>query len=476
MKILYISQYYPPEANAPAIRVSELARLWCELGHEVTVLTGFPQHPNGVKRPDDVGVLYRRERDGAVEVVRSYVLAAPNSGIVRRGLSYGSFALSALLASSWKVGRPEVVIATSPQLLTGVAGWCISRLKRTPFVFEVRDLWPESLAAVGLNVGRTVNRILEWLADRLYRTASAVVTVGESYRDEIVNRYRIDAAKIKVIPNGVDSAALSFDDDLRRQLRAAYGWSEKFVAMYVGTIGLAHGLETLIEAAAQLRHRCDLQFVLVGDGAERASLESLARQRRLTNVAFLGQQPRERIGGLYAAADACVVTLRRAELFHSVLPSKMFEVLAMQRPMVLAVEGAARRLVEAADAALCIAPEDPGALAAALTALESDPLGARWRAANGRRLVAAQFDRKTLAAEYLDVLAAVVRRAACSHRESACHRVRKEERLSCESTVPKRLYEGSALHRHDGSGEGIEKSRHTLEPLGVGSAATVGDR
>ena len=203
MRILYVSQYYPPEACAPATRVCELAHEWSRRGHQVTVLTAFPHHPHGTKRVQDRRVIHRSERDGPVRLVRTYVLAARNAGFLLRALSYCSFMLSAILIGTWRVGRPDVVIATSPQLLTAIAGWWISRVKRVPFVMEVRDLWPESIIAVGaMREGAAVG-FLRGIARWLYRSADRIVTVGAGYRRQILQRYPIVPERVEVITNGV---------------------------------------------------------------------------------------------------------------------------------------------------------------------------------------------------------------------------------------------------------------------------------
>ena len=406
MRILYISQYYPPEMGAPAARVSELARAWAEQGHDVTVLTAFPHHPHGVKRPEDRGVPTRRERDGAVQVVRTYVFAARNAGFLKRTVSYLSFMLSAILIGGWRVGRADVVIATSPQLFTGVAGRVLGWLKRAPFVFEVRDLWPESIVMVGAMRDSFAIRLLTRLASFLYRSADRIVTVGPGYKRRIVAHYPVPGGKIDVVTNGVDLDRFRFLPLERERVRQRHGWQDRQVLLYLGTHGMAHGLDLLLDAAERRRGRNEV-FVLVGDGAEKPGLVRRAEERGLDNVVFLPPHDKDAVVGLYAAADVCVVPLRKVDLFTDVLPSKIFEIMGMRRPVLLSVDGDARRVVEEAGAGLFAEPENLDAFCAALDRLVGDPDLRERMGRAGRRHVERFYSRQVLAAQYLYLLSAV---------------------------------------------------------------------
>lgn len=408
MKILYVSQYYPPEMGAPAARVSELSREWVKRGRQVTVLTAFPHHPHGKKRPQDRCVLTRREKDGEVDVVRTYVFAARNKGFLLRVVSFVSFMLSAVLIGAWRVGRPDVVVATSPQLFTAVAGWCISRIYRVPFVFEVRDLWPESIVTVGAMRDSRVVRALKGLAAWLYRCADRIVTVGPGYRRRILADYDVPPEKIDVVTNGVDLSLYTLREEQRRQWRASLGVSRETVVLYLGTHGMAHGLEFVLEAADRLRGE-PFRFLFVGDGAEKEALVEEAQRRKLDNVAFYGPQDKSAVVGFYAASDVCLVPLRKVDLFTDVLPSKLFEVMGMSRPIVVSVDGDARREVEAAGAGLYVEPEDAVALCRALVRLHEDPALRETLGASGRRYVEARYRRGVLAERYAQILDQIVR-------------------------------------------------------------------
>jgi glycosyltransferase involved in cell wall biosynthesis len=405
MRILYVSQYYPPEMGAPAARVHELSREWVSRGHRVTVLTAFPHHPTGIKLPGDRGVLTRRESRDGIDLIRTYVYAAPNRGILRRMVSYVSFMLSAVSIGRIRVDRPDVVIATSPQLLCGLAGYVLARTLGVPFVFEVRDLWPESILAVDAMGENRVVRGLKSLARFLYDRSDLIVTVGEGYRAGIRRLYGT-RTPIEVVPNGVD-AHLFRPGPRENGIRAELGWGDRFVLLYVGTLGMAHALDKVLEAARRLKEDRGFLFCFVGEGAEKERLKSLSRELQLGNVQFLDQQPKDRVRLLYAACDLGVVTLRDTPLFQDVLPSKIFEYLGMERPVVLGVGGEARALIEAAGAGEVVPPEDPEALVAAIQRLEKDRPGLAEMGRRGRAYVLEKFDRRELARRYLDILEGV---------------------------------------------------------------------
>jgi len=409
MRILYVSQYFPPEIGAPAARVHELSREWARLGHEVTVLTAFPHHPAGIKRPEDRGVLERRERIDGIDVLRTYVYAVPNKGTVKRMASYASFMLSAAALGPLRLGSPDVVLATSPQLLCAAAGYSLSRSFGVPFVFEVRDLWPESILAVDAMGDNVIVRGLKGLARFLYRSCDRIVTVGEGYRRSIHQLYAVDNRKMSVIPNGIDPSLFSplpRENEIRRE----YGWNDKFVLLYLGTHGMAHALDKVLEAAKRLQEQRRIHFAFVGDGAEKENLKRRAAAEQLTNVQFIDPQPKARVPLFYAACDLGLVTLRDTSLFQEVLPSKIFEYLGMERAIVLSVGGEARRLVEAAGAGEYVPPENVEAMVSCIRKLSQDTARLDEMGKQGRAYVLEHYDRGALAKRYLDILAEVTKR------------------------------------------------------------------
>jgi colanic acid biosynthesis glycosyl transferase WcaI len=406
MRILYVSQYFPPEMGAPAARVHELSREWVRLGHDVTVLTAFAHHPTGVKAPRDWGVLTRRESVDGIRLLRTYVYAAANKGALKRMLSYASFMLSAATIGRLRVPRPDVVVATSPQLLCAAAGWFLARTLRTPFVFEVRDLWPESILAVEALRESSLIRAMKRLALFLYRHCDRIVTVGDGYRRGIHDRYGIPEAEMDVVRNGID-LSLFVPGSRDNGVRKFYGWGDRFVIMYVGTHGMAHGLHQVLEAAHALRGEPDKVFVFVGEGAEKDNLKRQAARWQLPNVHFIDQQPKHRIPLFYAACDLGLVTLRDAPLFQEVLPSKIFEYFGMERPILLNVGGEARQVVETARGGVYVPSGDVPALVRAIRELAGRRTELKEMGRRGRRYVLEHFDRRVLAKRYLDILESV---------------------------------------------------------------------
>jgi colanic acid biosynthesis glycosyl transferase WcaI len=407
MKILYVSQYFPPEMGAPAGRAAELSRLWAEDGHEVTVLTGFPNHPTGIVPPRyrrQLRRLVMREDYHGVNVVRTWLLPFPNRKAYERMLNYSSFCFSAA-ATGLFLHQPDVVIATSPQLLVGLSGWWLARCNGVPFVFEVRDLWPESLAAVGVSSHNSLlHRSLAKIAGFLYRSCDRLVVVTPAFKDYLVERWRVPEEKIFVVENGVETSLFSSLTP-NAALRRTLGAEGKFVASYIGTIGNAHGLEALLEAATLLRDKApEVLFLLVGEGAEKARIVSLAHDRGLTNVRFVGQQPREKIPAYITASDACLVLLKKSDLFKTVLPTKMLEFMSCARPVILGVDGHARKVMEQANAGIFFSPEDSTALAEAVIQLAGDPALRESLGRNGRQHVLHYFSRQHTARIYIDVL------------------------------------------------------------------------
>jgi len=403
MRILFLSHYFHPEGNAPATRVTEMTRRWVAQGHEVTVITGVPNVPDGVVYAGYRNRWLQRETHDGVEVVRVWTYLASNQGTARRILNYVSFMLAGALAGL-RVPRPELVIATSPQFFCGWAGVIVTALRRLPFVLEIRDLWPESIEAVGALRNRRLLRFLEWLERRMYAAASHLVTVGEGYRGKLIER-GVDPADIDVIPNGVDLELFLAGGD-GRAVRERYGLGDRFVVAYLGTIGMGCGLEVVLRAAHRLRERGrdDVCFLLVGDGAVREELEARATADGLTAVIFTGRQPKSDMPAFLAATDACLVHLTRTELFKTVLPSKIFEAAAMRKPIVLGVEGFAADLVSEAGAGICIQPENEDELLEAVEKLAADPTLARRLGAAGYERIASRYTYERLAREYSALL------------------------------------------------------------------------
>ena len=402
MRILFFSHYFPPEGNAPAARTYAHCTRWAAAGHDVTVVTCAPNHPRGVVYPGYRNRLRHVEVVDGVRVVRVFTWLAANRGLWRRTASWLSYLATATLCGLLE-RRPDIVVATSPQPFCAWAGVLVGRWRRRPLLLEVRDLWPESVAGAGALRSPPALALIGLIGEGPCRAAARIVTVGEGYRRGLVER-GVDPARIDVVMNGVDSG-LFHPRAADRGLAARLGVAGRFVVTYCGTIGLAHGLDVVLRAAAALtaHGRRDIVFLLAGDGARLDELRAAASTARLDNVVFTGRLERSHVPTLLACSDVCLVHLRAADAFASVMPSKIFEGAAMGLPLVLGVRGFARRFVQDAGCGVCIEPEDAHGLARAVVRLADDP-ALRRRLGEAGRVCAARFDRHLLAAAYLEIV------------------------------------------------------------------------
>jgi glycosyltransferase involved in cell wall biosynthesis len=421
MRIVFFSHYYPPEVNAPASRTSEHCQEWVRAGHNVTVITSAPNHPKGELYPGYRNRLFQREVIDGVDVVRVWTYLAANEGFLRRTLNYVSYMVTAVLAVS-RVPRPDVYVSTSPQFFCGLAGMLAAKMRRRPWVLEIRDLWPESIITVGAMRKGGVTGLLTWLEGLAYRNADRIVSVTDSFVPHIAARCQ-GAAKIDVVKNGVDLSLFKRGADAE-SVKREFGLEGRFVAAYVGTHGMAHGLDTVLDAAAALKHDSRIGFLMVGGGAEQARLAARVANEGLSNVKIIGQLPKARMPAIWAATDASLIVLKRSDTFLKVLPSKMFEAMAMEAPIVLGVEGEAKALLEAAGAGIAITPESAEALAAAVVCLRDDATLARSCGWQGAAFVREHFDRSRIARRYIDVLETVV---SARHPANAAGRAKTQQ-------------------------------------------------
>ncbi len=402
MKILILTQYFPPEFGAAATRNSEHARFWAEAGHAVEVCTGMPNYPAGVVHEAYRGKWYvREEKDGYV-VHRAWIYATPNRAVWRRALASLTFLVSGLICGVCKCRRPDVVIASSGPFFVGPLGWLLSVIKRAAFVFEVRDLLPQQAIDVGMIRNPLAIALLKGIEAFLYRRAKRIVAVAPASAKALADR-GFDANTIVTIENGIRSDFF-VPAPRENDIRAQYGWQDRFIAMYIGAHGVSQGLFTLLEAAERLADLEDVRFVFVGDGADKPRMVEWAKTRGLRNVEFLPLQDKDLMPAFYAAADACFVPLRKGDYFRINIPSKIFEIMACARPVILGAEGQALDILQQAGGGIPVAPEDPEAFAEAVRRLRADPALAGSLGANGRAYVVEHFDRRRKAADYIKAL------------------------------------------------------------------------
>ena len=403
MDILFLTDNFPPEVNAPASRTYEHCREWVRAGHRVTVITGAPNFPKGEVFPGYRNRVWQRETMDGIEVIRVWTYITANAGFGKRTLDYLSFMVTGFLAGLVQ-RRPDVIVGTSPQFFTNCAAWMLSVFRWRPFVFELRDLWPESIKTVGAMEDSSALRLMERLELFLYRRAAAVVAVTESFRRNLARR-GIDRNKIHVVTNGVD---LSRFRPIERdaELAKRYGLDGKFVAGYIGTHGMAHALETVLEAARRMKERpegADVRFLLLGDGARKQSLQQIAERMELDNVLFLDTVPKAEVPRYWSLLDVSIIHLRKSDNFTQVIPSKLFECMGMGIPVLHGVAGESAEIVEREGVGLLFEPENAEALCDGVLRLaQNRDLYARLRA---HCLDAApRYDRTALAGEMLRVL------------------------------------------------------------------------
>lgn len=403
MHILFLTDNFPPEVNAPASRTFEHCREWVKAGRKVTVITCAPNFPKGKVLEGYRNRLWQSEEMAGIRVIRVWSYITRNEGFAKRILDYVSYMVTAFIAALF-VRRVDVIVGTSPQFFTACAAYAVSKVKRKPWVFELRDIWPESIRAVGAIRREKLLDFLEKVELFLYRNADAVVSVTHAFKRNLIDR-GIDGNKIVVVTNGVDTTRFTpIPKD--NELEARLDLQGKFVAGYIGTHGMAHGLSTLVDAAKLLRdtrYADHIRIVMLGDGAQRAALEERARAEGLSNIRFIDSVPKDEVARYWSLLDVSIIHLQKSDLFTTVIPSKLFECMGMGTPVLHGVEGESAEIVLQHEIGLPFEPENTADLVAKLQKLHDDrPLRERL-AANGPP-AAAIYDRRILANQMLAVL------------------------------------------------------------------------
>jgi colanic acid biosynthesis glycosyl transferase WcaI len=403
--ILFLTENFPPERNAAATRVYERACYWVKWGHEVTVLTCAPNFPEGKVFPGYRNKWYQVERVDGIRVVRVKTFITANEGIVLRTLDFLSFMGSAMVAGLFQKS-PDVVISTSPQFFAAVGGWGLAGLRGKPFIFELGDLWPASIAAVGAMGQNVFLRWMERLELFLYRRSAAVIALTRSFKEDLVRR-GVPPGKIAVVINGVDLPRYA-PRPRDRELAKRYGLEEHFVVGYIGTHGMAHALEKVLDVAERMQATPDVRFLFVGGGAGKAKLEEDLAKRKLKNVVLVPPQPKERMPEFWSLCSVALVHLKDTPVFASVIPSKIFEAMGMGLPVLLASpKGEASRIVESEGAGLWVPAEDPEALERGIRKLKDEPIYCGECAARSRT-AAPRYSRELQARNVLKVAEQVI--------------------------------------------------------------------
>ena len=407
MRVVFFSHYFTPEGNAPASRTYEHCKRWADAGHQITVITCAPNVPDGVVYEGYKNRIWpQRETIDGVDVIRVWTYVAANAGNAKRILNFVSYMMSAVLCFLFFCRRPNLIVATSPQFFCGWAGTIASWMKWCPFILEIRDIWPESIVTVGAlkNTSLPV-RVLEVLEKWMYRSANHIVTVGNGYRDNVLSKVDV-GNRISVVTNGVDPDVFS-PQEPSPQFRTQHKLGDRFVCSYVGTIGMAHGLRVVVRAAKILKsmERDDIVFCLVGDGANRKQLEKEVQDSGLTDmVRFTGRLPKSDMPMVLASSDCLLIHLKKTDLFATVIPSKIFEAMAMKRPLVMGVEGESADIVQESGSGIAMESDNEQQLVDAVLKLKDDDQLRNQLCNNGREFVSKNYTRDSLAQKMLDVM------------------------------------------------------------------------
>ncbi|HDR7514043.1 glycosyltransferase family 4 protein [Bacillus mobilis] len=400
MKIMFLTQYFPPEVGAPQNRIFELAKLLVNRGHEVTVLTGMPCYPANEIFDGYKGKLLMKEEIDGVKVVRTWLYATKNPGFIPRLMNYFSFTFSSLFIGTFSVAKQDVVITESPPLFLGMSGYLISILKRAKFIFNVSDLWPESAVKLGVLNNKQLIKLSTWLEEFCYKKSALILGQTKGIIDNI-NQRGYDNTYL--LTNGVDTSFFNKDkanNELRNQLKL----QEKFLVCYAGIIGIAQGLDLILDCAEKLKDNKDVHFLLIGEGPEKQRLIKKAENLSLENISFVPLQPKEKMPGVIAAMDATIIPLKNLDLFKGALPSKMFEALASELPIILSVDGEAKKLIEASGGGITVEPENVEQVTKAILKLYEDTDFAKKLGENGRAFVKEHYAREIIAQKFEEKL------------------------------------------------------------------------
>jgi glycosyltransferase involved in cell wall biosynthesis len=395
--VLLVHQAFISPDEAGGTRHFELGKHWVRAGNRFTIIASDRSYLTGRRVPGPADTLLE-----GIRVLRARALPAQQGGFLFRVFSFLVFSCTSFLAGL-RVRHVDVVMGTSPPIFQAVAAWALAAIRRRPFLLEVRDLWPEFAIDMGVLRSPLLIRMARRLEAFLYARASHILVNSPAYRDYLLRDKGQPGSKVTLIANGVDAS--QFDpDDTGASVREEYGLAGRFVVTYAGAMGMANDLDVLVRAAARLRHYSSIRFLLVGDGKERPRLEALARSLECGNITFTGGRPKSRMKDYLAASDACVAILKNVPMFTTTYPNKVFDYMAAGRPVVLAIDGVIRQVVEEAQAGIFVTPGHEAALARAIAALAADPASARAMGVRGRQHVVAHFDRARQAQAFTSLL------------------------------------------------------------------------
>lgn len=407
MKILLIHQYFLEDNEHGGSRWNEMTRIWAEAGHDITVVAGMVHANGSEKRPEYKGKYFARKKQGKVNVIRTHVSESYNKNFIGRLWGYFSFMFSAMWAGVFQTGKGfDCVVVTSPPLFVGLSGYVISRLKRIPLVFEIRDLWPESAIDTGVLTNKAIIKLAYAFENFIYRKARLINVLTPAFREVLLTQKKVPAEKIIFIPNAAD---FSLSEQLMREFdakgfREQQGWSDDFVVTYVGAHGVANGLEQVVDTAALLRDT-PVRFVLIGAGMQKEKVKSYASEKGCNNVQFLDPVPKKDVFKYILASDMGASVLIKNDTFKTVYSNKTFDYMACKKPILMAIDGVSRKLVEEANAGCFVEPENPQDFSAKVRYYLQHTDRLQQQGQSGYEYATRNFDRNHLAKEYMAALA-----------------------------------------------------------------------
>ncbi len=406
MNIVILCHYFWPEPCAPAARLKEMAETWCDEGHHVSVVTNFPNHPTGVIPEEYSGKSFMEEELGKIRILRCKTYATPNRGIIKKTFGHLYFAYKAVRQATKLLKGTDIIVFSSPPLFTGIAAWYMSKKLKCEYIIEVRDLWPAIFVELGVLKNRILIKILEIFELFLYKKSTKVIALTNSFAEDIISR-NTPREKVDVIPNGVDLKTFCPSDEKPTELIAELGVKDKFVALYLGTHGISQNLFTLIDVADILKKKGheDIEIMFVGEGADKNKLMKIAAEKNLDNIRFLPAQPKEKVIEFYRMAGVCMVPLKDIPLFTTFIPSKMFEIMGAEKPLIASVAGEAADILAKSDGGAVIChPDNSQEIADAIIDLKKHPEKCEEIRKKGRIFAAANYDRKMLAKKYVGIM------------------------------------------------------------------------
>ncbi len=399
MKILFLTDNFYPETNAPAKRTLEHCREWYNIGHKVTIITGAPNFPKGKVYRGYKNKIYQTENVEGIIVKRVWTFIAENKGFFLRIVDYFTYMISSFICGIF-TKKNDVIIATSPQFFTLISGYLISLLRKTPLVLEIRDLWPESIVAVGvIKEDSIIIKFLKKIAKFLYKKSDLIICVTNSFKNELIE-LGIEESKIKVVENGFDLNKTLIPSRNINEVQTIYNLKKNnFIISFIGTVGMAHGLNIILDSSTILK---DVIFLVIGEGAQKKSLIEKAKIKKIKNVKFIDNMSWQEIVNINQVIDLHLVHLKKNKEFEKVIPSKIFESMALKKPVLMGVEGEARKILNKAKCSLNIIPEDSNSLVSAVNKIKNNKLKMIEMGNNGYEFLINHFSRKKLSIKMIN--------------------------------------------------------------------------